>query len=134
MFAKTFIISDVVSYAKTGSSRRFCLLECAGRHRWQTSIQATIPWRINRARPKLRSAKLSCLFNTCERNDSYCSTALSSDSIPDGQYLNVIFSFFFFASRHVLWFSGEHLCQILLLSMVPVSGHEAVFLLLAFLR
>ena len=134
MLAMTFIISDVVSYAKSGDFGRFPLLECAGLYRWQTSTQASIPWRINSARPKLGSTKRSCLFNTCERSDSYCRTALLSDSITVGEYLNVIFSFFFFASRHVLSFSGEPLCQIFPLSMAPVSGHQAVFLLLVSLR
>src|SRR5210317_9361 len=112
MFAMTFIISDVVSYAKTGDCGRFCLVACAGMHRWQISIQASIPWRINSARPRLRSEKISCLFKACSRNDSYCSKTLSSDSMAVGESVDSIFSFFFCASRHVLYFWGEDLFQI----------------------
>ena len=110
MFAMTFIISDVVSSAKTGIFARFCIVKVGSMYRWQSSIQASIPWRTNSARPKLRSAKRCCWFNTCERNDSYCCKAPSSQS--DAQYLNVIFSFFFCAARHVLSFLDEQLCQI----------------------
>jgi hypothetical protein len=70
MLAMTFIISDVVSYVKTGIFDRLIGFGFAGMHLWQTFIQASIPWRINSARPKIRSAKRSCLLNTCERNDS----------------------------------------------------------------
>jgi hypothetical protein len=70
MLAMIFIISDVAPSAKTGVCVELFVFEFAGVHRWQTSIQASIPRRINSVRPKLRSEKFARLFITCERSDS----------------------------------------------------------------
>jgi hypothetical protein len=43
MLAMTLIISDVVSYANAGVSLHFSGFTVAGMHRWQISIQASIP-------------------------------------------------------------------------------------------
>ena len=134
MFAKTFIISTVVSYAKTGVCGGVSGFAFVGMHRWQTCIQASIPCRINSVRPKSRSEKPACLLNACERNDSYCNRALLSDSTASGEFLNLLLAFFFSASPRVLWFSDEHFFQILPLSMVRVFEREAVRLLALFLR
>jgi len=71
MFAMTFIISGVVLCEKTGILLgRLTGFGFAGTHLWQTSIQASIPRRINNVSPKLCSENSACLFRTRERSDS----------------------------------------------------------------
>ena len=133
MFAMTFIISDVVSFAKDGGSARFSKFGVTGMHRWQISIQASIPLRINSANPKLRSEKKPHLFKACVRSDSYCERTLSVFMSVEN-FVNVICSFFFFEQLHVRYFLGEHPYQIFPLSMVQVYVHEVVCHLRCFLR
>ena len=129
----TFIISDVASFAKDGSSARFSEIGFTGMYRWQISIQASIPLRINSARPRLRSEEKSHLFKACVRSDSYCEKAVSVLMSVEN-LVNIICSFFFFEQLHVRYFLGEHPCQIFPLSMVPVYVHEVVCHLRCFLR
>jgi len=71
MFAMIFIISGVVPYARTGVCVGLFVFDFAGGvYRWQTSIQASIPWRIKSTRPKLESEQSACLLKTRERSDS----------------------------------------------------------------